>query len=794
MRVQLVFIAILMGIFQTHAQTGVIKGRIFDANNNEPVAFANLIVFETQNGATADIDGNFSFNNLEPGFLKLKISAVGYAPEVTAEIIIRNNKTTYIDIPLEKISYDLETVTIKASPFKRQAESPVSLRSLGAGEIEKTPGANRDISKVIQALPGVSSSVSFRNDVIVRGGGPSENAFYLDGVEIPTLNHFSTQGASGGPVGIINADFIQEVDFYSGAFPASKGKALSSILDFTMKDGNPDKMNFKGTVGASDLAFTLDGPISKNTTLIASARRSYLQFLFELLELPFLPTYNDFQFKTKTKLNNKNEIILLGIGAIDQFDLNTDLDDPTDDQLYILNYLPVSEQWSYTVGAVFKHFREKGFDRYIISRNELNNTSYKYQNNDESSPDNLLYDLTSREIENKFRFEHTGRIDGFKYIYGAGYEYARYTNKYYNQLLFGNEIITIDTDNAITLSTWDFFGQISKGFFSDRLTLSLGLRTDASDYSAAMKNMFDQISPRFSASYGLSEQFFLNFNTGIYYQQPSYTTLGYRDENDILANKENNLSYIESSHVVGGVEWQPNDNAKITAEVFYKNYSNYPFSVNDSISLGSKSADYGIFGDEEVTSTGEGRAYGFELYSRLPSIRDYNFIVSYTYVHSEFKDIDGDYVASAWDNRHIMNITARKSFNNNWDIGLKWRYVGGAPYTPYDIEKSQQIQYWNLQNEAYLDYDSYNTLRLNDFHQLDIRVDKSYYFDKWMFSLYLDIQNIYNFTADEQDALTNLDENGNPMINAEDASIYDLRIIEQESGTILPTIGITIEF
>lgn len=795
MKFRFIFSLILSGLlFTAQGQTGKVKGRVYDADNNEPLPFSNLVIFGTQTGSTTDLDGNFTFTGIEPGFIKIKVSSVGYKPKVTEEIIVRNNETTFLDIPMEKTSIDLEEVTIKASPFKRTQESPLSLRSLGVGEIEKTPGANRDISRVIQSLPGVSSSVSFRNDVIVRGGGPNENSFYLDGVEIPTLNHFSTQGASGGPVGIVNADFIREVDFYSGAFPASRGGALSSVLDFKMKEGNPESMSYKTTVGASDLAFTADGPLSDKTTIIASVRRSYLQFLFDFIGLPFLPTYNDFQFKTRTRIDKKNELIFLGIGALDQFEINTGLDNPTDEQRYTINNLPVNEQWSYTIGGVYRHFGKNGFDRIVISRNTLNNSAYKYQNNDESSEENLLFNLESVETENKFRYEHTGRFEGFKYTYGAGFENAMFQNKFYNKAFIDGQIVELDNDDEITLNSWEVFGQLSRGFFSDRLTLSLGVRTDANDYSDDMSNLLDQFSPRFSVSYGLNEKVYLNLNTGIYYQRPAYTTLGYRDQNGTLVNKQNDITYIQSNHYVTGLEWRPSENAKVTGELFYKQYNNYPFSVQDSVSIGSKSADFGVFGDEEVTSTGKGRAYGFELYTRLPSIKDYNVILSYTFVRSEFEDIEGDYVPSAWDNRHILNLTARRSFKNNWDVGIKWRYVGGAPYTPYDVEKSRQIELWNLQNEPYLNYNRFNELRLGAFHQLDIRVDKSFYFDKWTLGLYLDIQNAYNFEADSQDILTNLDENGNPNIDPQNPDEYDLRRIEQESGTILPTIGIIVEF
>ncbi len=223
--------ALILAIIQISAQTGTIRGRGFNEKNNEPLPFTNIIIFGTTIGSTSDLDGNFIFTGLKPGFVKLAATSVGFESHVSEEFQVTNSKTVFIDIPMRETSIQLEQVVVKASPFRKTEESPVSMRTLGIGDIEKNPGANRDISKVIQALPGVASTVSFRNDIIVRGGGPSENRFYLDGMEIPNLNHFATQGASGGPVGIINVDFIREIDFYSGAFPANRGNALSSVLE-----------------------------------------------------------------------------------------------------------------------------------------------------------------------------------------------------------------------------------------------------------------------------------------------------------------------------------------------------------------------------------------------------------------------------------------------------------------------------------------------------------------------------------------------------------------------------------
>ncbi len=775
-------------------ENGVIQGRVFNAKNNEPVPFANVVIWNTTTGASSDFDGNFTFTGLKPGILEIRVSAVGFRTYVSGELMVTNARTLYIEVPMEETTVDIDEVVVTASPFRMREESPVSMRRIGIAEIEKSPGGNRDISRVLQSFPGVASTPSFRNDLIVRGGGPSENSFYLDDVEIPNLNHFATQGASGGPVGIINVDFIRELEFYSGAFPVNRGNALSSILDMRQVDGNPEKLQFRGSLGASDLAITLDGPLSRNTTFIFSARRSYLQFLFDVIGLPFLPTYNDFQLKSRTRIDEKREFSIVGLGAIDQFRLNLNANE-TEEQRYILDYLPVNEQWNYAIGAVYKQFRDNSYDTWVLSRNYLNNTAYKHRNNDEE--DILTLDYESAEIENKFRFENTSRrFQGTKITTGFGVEYAKYTNSTLNTLFTGGSPLLLDYDSFMDLFKWNLFGQFSRDFFNDRLVLSFGIRADANSYSESMSNLLDQLSPRFSASWMISPGFSWNFNSGRFYQLPAYTTLGFRNNEGVLLNRENDLTYISSDHLVSGFEFRPNEQSTISVEGFLKNYSNYPFSVADSIPLASKGGDFGVFGDEEVTSTSEGRAFGMEFLARSRDFYDFNILLSYTLVRSEFEDVEGEYVPTAWDNRHILNITAQRSLPRNWDAGFKWRYVGGAPYTPFDIEKSSLIAAWDAQNMAYPDLTRFNANRLGAFHQLDIRIDKQYFLSNWSLLLYMDIQNIYNFKSDEPDRLTLArDESGQPLIDPDNEGRYLMQVINSDGqGTVLPTVGVIIEF
>ncbi len=767
---------------------GVIRGQVVDATTNEPVPFASVVIWNTTTGAMTDFDGNFLFTGVKPGFVEVRVSSVGYKPFITEAVMVTNNNEVNLTIPLETTVVEVGDVIVRPSPFRKSLESPVSARIIGIQEIELNPGGNRDISRVIQSFPGVASTPAFRNDVIVRGGGPNENRFFIDNVEIPYLNHFSTQGSSGGPTGIINVDFVRSVDFLSGAFPASRGNALSSVMDFTMIDGNKEKRALRATVGASDLGLTYNGPAGERSSLIVSARRSYLQFLFGVIGLPFLPTYTDFQFKYKVKFDQKNELTVLGIGAKDDFRLNQDANE-TEYQRYILGYIPTQEQYSYTVGAVYRHFRSNGSDMLVLSRNYLNNTQFKYLNNDESNPDNKILDYNSGEGDIRLRYERTVVWpNSFRVSYGAGTELSRYRNDTFRKFFAGEALETELYNTNLVFFKYAAFGQVSRAFLDEKLRLSFGVRTDANSWSPEMANPLTQISPRLSASYILTEDINLNFSTGRFYQLPPYTSLGLKDNYDNFINRENGLKYIAADHLVGGIELVPDERLQFTLEGFYKHYTNYPFSVADQVPLSTKSAGYGVFGNEALTSTSVGRAYGLELMGRARDLNGLNAVFSYTFVRSEFEGSGGSYIPTAWDNRHLISVTATQGIGRSWDAGFRWRFVGGAPYTPFDLDKSSYTDAWNVTGQGYLDYSNFNSGRLKGFSQLDIRIDKQFYFDRWSIMFYLDVQNVYNYKA-EQPPILVLDPDQTGALPGR----YKLKFIDGDAGTVLPTIGIIIE-
>lgn len=766
-----------------------IKGVVIDKSTRQPLEFVNVLVVGLGIGASTDANGNFLITQVPPGIYRLQASFLGYKTELTPEYRV-NHVTPYVQIELEEENASLNEVVVTASPFQKVPESPVSLRVIGLQEIEKAPGANRDISKVVQNYPGVAfSPIGYRNDLIVRGGGPSENRFYLDGVEIPNINHFSTQGASGGPVGLIDADLIRSVKFYSGAFPADKGNALSSVLDFSLRDGDMERNSLKATLGASEVSLSSNGHIGNKTSYLVSVRQSYLQALFKILGLPFLPAYTDASFKIKTRFDSHNELTLLGLGGIDRMKLNLGIEG--EDAEYMLSYLPEINQETYTVGGVYRHYSQRHVQSIVLSQSYLNNRNVKYRDNDESSEENLTLRLGSIEQETKLRMENTSSWSVWKVKAGFDLNYSRYKSNEYRKV-FANALREYDYHTDLSLWRWGMFASVDYAAPDKSFTASMGVRTDGNNYSDKMKELWRQLSPRLSVSYRLIEGLTLSGHVGLYYQLPSYTALGFKGEGGEYVNRH--LDYISVSQESLGLSWTPNENMELSVEGFYKLYGHMPFSLSDQIPLSCKGNDYGTIGNEALSSEAKGRSYGVELMFKWLLTQKLNLSSSLTIFKSEFKDGEqGSYVPSAWDNRFILNMSGTYNFPKHWSLGAKVSCIGGSPYTPYDVEKSSLVEAWNVQGRAYYDYSRYNQERLPVFGQLDVRVDKTFYLKKCMLGFYLDIQNITASKLRQPDALMSTGQIENPSAPLSEQR-YVMKSIRQESGTLLPTLGITFEY
>ena len=793
MNIARILICVVCGILSAWpavAQHYSVRGRVIDGRTRQGIPYAAVVIAgQEQKGVSTDSTGHFTLEDVAPGIYRLAVSSLGYKGLQTPEYIISAN-TPFVEIEMEPDVMQVEAISVQPSPFRKIAESPVSVKIIGLGEIEKSPGSNRDISRIVRSYPGVAfSPIGYRNDLIVRGGGPSENRFFMDGIEIPNINHFATQGASGGPVSIVNADLIREINFYTGAFPADRAGALSSVLDFKLRDGDPEKQTFKATLGASEAGVSGSGHIGEKTTYVFSLRQSYLQFLFKMLGLPFLPNYIDGQAKFKIRLSDHDELILLGLAGIDDMKLNTGEEGESAE--YLLSYLPRLKQETFTLGASYRHFAGRHVQTVTLSHNYLNNRNIKYLNNDESSEDNLT--LRSRAVEQKstLRAENSSYLGRWTLREGIEANYLNYSDQTLHRL-YTQESEMLNYRTLLGIVGWGAFVGANYKSSDNRLSVSGGVRFDGCDYSARTLRFWEQFSPRLSASYALSDQWSVGASAGLYYQLPPLTALGFKDSDGVLVNRD--LDYMRVAQSALGFDWRLRDRMVVSIEGFYKYYTNIPLSVADGIPLTCKGNDYGSVGDEQLVSSAEGRAYGVEAMVRWRIPGKISLVGSATLYRSEFRrDRHAEYMPSAWDNRFVVNLSGTYDLPHAWSIGAKLSAVGKTPYTPYDVDKSSLKEAWDAAGRPYYDYSLYNQGRLDAFAQLDVRVDKTFYFRRCMLGIYVDLQNVTGSELKQPDVLMSTGEVENPSAPVSEQR-YRMKYIEQVSGSLVPSIGITVEF
>ncbi len=812
----LFFICCLLGsVFTLQAQqNGRISGKIIDQSTQKAISGANLSLDGSGKGAQSDSLGFFKINQVPLKSYNLSISSVGYKKTKLFNLVLNAGNELFVTVELSPENQELNEVIVTQSRKTARVatlESPLSVQRLTTEEIKSNPGGNFDISKVIQALPGVGGGAQgggFRNDIIIRGGGPNENVYYLDGIEIPVLNHFQTQGSSGGPQGMLNVSFIEDVKLSSSAFDAKYDNALSSVFQFRQRSGNPNKFQGNVRLSATEFALTTEGPLAKSgkTTFLASARRSYLQFLFQALDIPIRPNFWDFQTKITHQINAKTSISFMALGAIDDFSFST-IKKETPEKLYIYNSNPIISQWNYTTGITLKHLTENGYYNLAISRNAFDNDIRKYEDNQLKDPNQINLSLQSRETENKIRFDANQNMNGWKLSYGLSLQsvdYANQTTAVFRKAVYGapGQLIQPEIKYQFnsplgTFAKYGAFGQASKAFFDTRLGVSVGVRTDMNSFTDSGSDPLKTLSPRLSLSYVMNDQWTLNGSVGRYFKLAPYTILGFADNAGKLVNK--NADYQSSDHYVLGLEYLVNDALRFTVEGFVKNYGNVPISVNKGISLANLGGDFNVLGNEAVRTTGKGEAFGFEFFAQKKLTDKFFGILSYTYYNSSYSGLNGVMTPSSWDNRHLLSLTWGYKFPRNWELGLKFRYQGGAPYTPFD-ETASRTNFLS-QGLGILDYGQLNTKRLRSFHSSDVRIDKKYNLKNTTIDLFLDVTNWYIAAADAAPyyAFKRTDDNkafatsdGKPMMpNGSNATPV---LLGNDKASVTPTIGFIVEF
>lgn len=808
MRTLILLLGLILSQKLVFGQTAILIGSVRDANTQVLLPGVSVVIDGSNPlvGAVSDQNGDYRIVTT-PGSYTLKVTYVGYQELKKFNVVVSSGNTTVNNFDLLEELTTLNEVVVKANRSSSVAtiENPLSIQSLSSEEIKSNPGGNFDISRVVQSLPGVSTSAGgVRNDIIIRGGAPNENVYYLDGIEVPVINHFTTQGSAGGPQGILNVSFLEDVTLSTSGFQAKYDNALSSVFQFTQRNGNTERLQGNIRLSGTELALTADGPISPKTTFLASARRSYLQVFFKLIDLPIRPNYWDFQYKVTHRFNEKTTLTAIGIGAIDEFSFAVPKETSLEKE-YVLRSNPLINQNSYTTGFSLKHLITNGYFNVALSRNQFNNRLDKFEDGQTGSESARTLRSRSDEVENKLRIDLNQTVDSWKYSFGATAQYVQFSNDLFavirKEIYNENSQITQPGINVTYSTNIDFlkygvFGQVTKSFLKNRLSMTTGLRTDMNTFTIEGDNPIRTLSPRTSLSYTINNKWNLNASVGRYYKIPVYTVLGFIDSEGDLANRDN--KYIQADHYVGGVEFVPNDALRFTAEAFYKKYDNYPISTSRGVSLANDGAAFTAIGNEDVSSNGEGRTYGVELFAQKKLTRNIFYIISYTWYRSKFSDANGNFVSSSWDNQNLVSALFGKKFRKGWELGLKFRYAGGAPFTPLDLEASR-LNYLSL-GTGVRDTQSLNSQRLDPFSQVDLRVDKKWNYRRFTFNLYLDVQNLFlsktpgavEYTF-ERNANGSYKTTDGESIKADGANAIPV-LLQINDPFFVPTIGFIVEF
>jgi hypothetical protein len=761
--------------------TGTLNGVVTDSRSGEPLQGANVGIEGTSLGASTNAEGFYEIRNIPTGTYSVVATFVGYEQQRRVNIQVRSAGNRDINFELQPTEEELDEIVFTVSePFRTPVESPASFNRLSPEEIATYPAGNSDIAKVVQSLPGVSGSVSgFRNDVIIRGGAPNENVYFLDGIEIPTINHFSTQGSAGGPVGLLNVSFFEGVDLSTSAFGARYGNALSGVLQFNQRTGNDREFRTNFRVGASEAALTSEGPLlrggenSSNTTYIASVRRSYLQLLFQLIDLPFLPDYWDYQYKVNHRIDGRNEIYLTGVGSIDDFRINVP-SETTPDQQAILEQVPVIRQRTNTTGIAWRSRLSSGNGFWLssLSSSWFYNDFSRFRDNE--NQEGLFSRNRATELRSTARSELRYFSEKSTWNVGGSLRHNLFDNDFFD------ENSGVSFDDGIRFLSYGAFLQWARPFLDGRLDLSAGIRTDGNTFTVTGNEIWRTLSPRAAASLKLDDsgRWRLNASAGRYFKKPPLNLLGFRTEN-ALVNR--NLAYTRSDHLTTGLEFFPRSSTRFGIEGFLKLYDDYPVSVAEGVSLANLGGGFEVLGNEAVASAGRGRTYGAEFVWQQKFETNYYAILAYTLFWSEFTGFDRDrFLPSAWDSRHLLTFTGGYQLGNSWEFSLRTRLIGRTPFAPVDKERSIETY------PAFaFDYSRLGSERLGLFNTTDIRVDRKWNFSSFSLDVYLEIQNLFAQNTPSEPSYLLEQENGDPVLT---------RVDQLSDSSILPTIGIILDF
>lgn len=704
---------LLLSTLESTAQTktGIISGEIRDAATKQPLIGANIIIADTDIGAASDINGYYVMKNISPGRYILKVSMLGYEPALFTDLVINPGRNHSINFELQPSAVELGEVQVTADHFTKPVENPVSFRSISPEEIRRSPGSAEDIFRVMQSMPGVATAGTKSAQLIVRGGSPDENLTLIDNIEVYNPIHFARTGESMGVISIVNPALVQKVDFMTGGFPSKYGDKMSSVFEMTLKEGNKEALNTDANMNIAGFGLTMDGPIASSSNMIFSIRRGYFDLITSILDKPVAPNYYDAVGKVTYDLNKDNRISLVGFYYVDQIRRDgVEKDEPT-----VVSWNRYDKLTRDDYGSAFginwrSLISTKTFS--LVTASFTSNGWYTRQGNDLN--DALIgEDIREDELGIKGEINHQ-YSQKLNFKVGGQFKIINSKNESWTpaDTTRDGTIIPANTISYKPDSEFKSMFYIQSSFqIIEPIVLSTGLRYD--HFSLTNEN---NVSPRVSLSYRFYTNTTLNLAWGKYYQTPA----SYEVSPDV---RNLFLKSSSSEHYIAGVEYRLGYDTKLGIEIYHKELSDLKFDPDSSNLL---------------INSGSGYAQGIELALQKKFTEGFVGSASYSYSISKRRDYDFDNLYDfEFDRPHILNLLAGVEIGSGWQIGAKFQYASGNPFTPVVGVIKKGDKYFVIEGAK-------NSERYPDFHKLDIRIDKQFVFNTWSFSVYLDLWNAYN--------------------------------------------------
>jgi hypothetical protein len=707
---------------------GVITGVVADKETQKPVTEAIVEILELNQKTTTNTEGKFEFNNISYGTYQLKVTSLGFEAIIKTDVVVLSSRPTNVDVELVPISYTTGQIDVESRYFQKSGNVSTSSFNLDFEEVRRAPGAVEDISRMVQILPGVAPGNDQRNDLIVRGGSPAENLTIIDGIEIPNINHYPTQGSSSGPIGMIDVKFINSVDFSTGGFSARFGDKLSSVMEIKFREGYRKRLLSDINLSTAGFGGVFEGPLfTRKGSFLVSIRKSYLNLIRGAIRLAAVPDYWDFNVKSVYDFDKKTKLTFVGIGGIDKISFEGDASKISDDNPY---GKAKGDQKQFTAGFNLKNLIHRGYIQTIVA----NSSGFTDITNHDIRTEALKFAYNSYESDFNARTEIFYQLSSKSNLsFGIGGRYVKFKNETFfnaDTTAFGYIIPETNINVKDNYYKASAYGEYTLKLLKDKLILNPGVRYD---YFSGI-NQKNVVSPRFGISYELNKVTTLNASTGIYYQAPDYLWI-----TADAANK--NLKFIKAYHYVAGIEHLFASDLKVSVEAYYKKYTNYPVSsLVPSYVLISGGADNGpnlLFGPATSDGYGYTRGIDISVQKKLTGSGFYGML-NYSFAESKVTALVGGEKPGDFDYRHNLNIIAGYQLSNDWLVGLKFRYTTGRPYTPFDADASA------IAGRGVSDFNNFNGARYKDYNRLDIRVDKKWNFKKLSIVTYFELENIFN--------------------------------------------------